>query len=241
MKVRQYCVNVYAPALVISLAGPEKINSGDVISYTIQGHNQGEGYASDVFVQDLLADVTEFVSASSGGIYDPAKRTVTWAVGVLEPGSLLTPGSYCDMTVSLRVVNNTPLGYNLYNHVRINTSTPHPVMGIPDAYYRTAVNGSLLRVTMTAAAWIPAGEAIDYSLYYFNKGYFNASNVTIRDVVPAETEFVSASDGGLYDPVNMTVTWDLGTLTPGAAGSRKLSLRILDNTRGATSSATTFR
>jgi hypothetical protein len=41
---------------------------------------------------------------------------------------------------------------------------------------------------------------------------FDVHNVTINDTLPANTTFVSASDGGTYDAETHTVTWNIGTV-----------------------------
>ena len=50
----------------------------------------------------------------------------------------------------------------------------------------------------------------------FDSPAFNLTNVTVTDNLPVELDFVSASDGGVYDPVERTVTWDLGDISAGA-------------------------
>jgi DNA-binding beta-propeller fold protein YncE len=42
-------------------------------------------------------------------------------------------------------------------------------------------------------------------------------NVNINDTLPAEVDFIDASDSGIYDSGTHTVTWDVGTLVSGQA------------------------
>ena len=61
------------------------------------------------------------------------------------------------------------------------------------------------------------GSTITYTITYDNLGNsFDVHNVVIVDHLPIETTFVSASDGGVYDPVSHTVTWNIGTLSAGS-------------------------
>ena len=50
-------------------------------------------------------------------------------------------------------------------------------------------------------------------------------NVTLVDKLPDEESFVSASDGGIYDAVNHTVIWNIGTL-PARAPQRCVTLNV---------------
>lgn len=62
---------------------------------------------------------------------------------------------------------------------------------------------------------VKAGENITYTLAY---AVFDApvSGLKLVDTLPANTTFVSASNGGTYDNTTNKVTWDLGTVNPGS-------------------------
>jgi uncharacterized repeat protein (TIGR01451 family) len=63
---------------------------------------------------------------------------------------------------------------------------------------------------------VKAGANINYKICYDNTlNTYDVHSVTITDTLPAETTFVSASDGGTYDSSTHTVTWDIGTLPAG--------------------------
>jgi len=60
------------------------------------------------------------------------------------------------------------------------------------------------------------GDTITYTICYENKNDYDVHNVMLVDTLPDEESFVSASDGGIYDAVNHTVIWYIGTLPAGA-------------------------
>ena len=62
------------------------VNVGDVISYEITWHNY-KSAAAKVVVTDPLDNGLDFVSASNGGTYDAATRTVTWNLGSQPSGA----------------------------------------------------------------------------------------------------------------------------------------------------------
>ncbi len=64
------------------------------------------------------------------------------------------------------------------------------------------------------------GSLVTYTINFFHEdligsGYLNLNNAKLVDTLPTLAEFISAEDGGVYDPDTHTVTWDLGDLDPG--------------------------
>ncbi|HZI67662.1 MAG TPA: choice-of-anchor L domain-containing protein [Thermoanaerobaculia bacterium] len=74
-----------------------------------------------------------------------------------------------------------------------------------------------LSVSKTAPASVSSGSNLTYTLTYGNTGTENASNVVIRDPVPAGTTFVSATGGGVVSEAGV-VTWNVGTVNSGVTG-----------------------
>lgn len=61
------------------------------------------------------------------------------------------------------------------------------------------------------------GDNVTYEICFDN--LFNdiaVDSILLTDFLPNEVNFVSASDGGVYDPVQHTVVWSIGTLPPHA-------------------------
>jgi len=56
----------------------------------------------------------------------------------------------------------------------------------------------------------------------------DAENVTLLDDLPLEVDFLSATHGGVYDPVEHTVFWDIGTIPAGATGP-EIELMVIVN------------
>ncbi len=63
-----------------------------------------------------------------------------------------------------------------------------------------------------------AGGTITYTITYGNIGTGDATSVVISDVVPEDTTFVSATDGGIYDSATNTVTWHIELIPAGTTG-----------------------
>ena len=52
------------------------------------------------------------------------------------------------------------------------------------------------------------------------------TDVNIIDYLPVEVNYYSSDPCGVYDPVNRTVTWNIGTLTPGQANPVTLIVKV---------------
>ena len=87
---------------------------GQVITYTLTANLEGTLSASGVKVVDTLSDLTNFVSAGQGGVYDPQAHTVTWSLGTLEPGQSVP------LTVTVQADFVLPVGAVLSNSAAIS-------------------------------------------------------------------------------------------------------------------------
>ncbi len=71
---------------------------------------------------------------------------------------------------------------------------------------------------------VDAGELVTYSITYSVSGREPAPDVVLKDTIPAHTSFVSATGGGTES--GGVVTWNLGTLNPGANGTVTVTVRV---------------
>jgi len=69
------------------------------------------------------------------------------------------------------------------------------------------------------------GDTIVYTINYENLGSGDATDVTIRDTIPANVTFASSYPE--YDNVSGTIyTWDIGTVTGGANGTISITVTV---------------
>ena len=73
-----------------------------------------------------------------------------------------------------------------------------------------------LTISKSAPASVASGSNLTYTITYGNTGGANATNVIIKDPVPAGTTFVSATAGGTFSAG--VVTWNIGTINAGVTG-----------------------
>ena len=86
--------------------------------------------------------------------------------------------------------------------------------------------GTNLYLSKQAPASKDHGSAMTYTLHYHNFGDTPSQNVVLEDTLPAEVEFISASDSGSYDSNTRKVTWNIGSVTPSGHGYETVSVRI---------------
>ncbi|KQC05317.1 MAG: hypothetical protein APR53_07985 [Methanoculleus sp. SDB] len=71
---------------------------------------------------------------------------------------------------------------------------------------------------------VKPGEQFSYTITYDNANAYPVDNVVIKDTLPAEVDFVSATGGGTE--AGGVVTWNLGTVAAGASGSLTVTVEV---------------
>ncbi len=80
-------------------------------------------------------------------------------------------------------------------------------------------------LTKSGPATAAAGSTVTYTLAYSNAGPGYATNVVVADTLPTGLSFVSATPAPSATH-GQTLSWNVGTLAPGASGSIALQARI---------------
>lgn len=197
---------------------------GDTLTYTINYENYGYGPANDTVILDTLPERVSYVSATNGGVYDAATRTVRWELGTVNLGV----SGQVAVTVKLDPV--FPNGVTtLTNTANISTSSAGDTNSADNAASdTTTVNAQAqLSIEKTGAPEpVDAGANLTYTVDWTVGGNAFTQNVTIVDKLPANVAFVNATDAGLYDPTTHTVTWLLGDVTPVTTGTYQVTVAV---------------
>lgn len=86
-----------------------------------------------------------------------------------------------------------------------------------------------LAVVKTGPAQAAPGDLVSYTLSYSNSGPVNGPGVVLKDFIPAYVTVVTNTlNGGSLS--GSTITWNLGTVSSRAGGSRSFQVRVLTNT-----------
>ena len=201
--------------------------NGDV-TYTITVVNKGPSPATGVTVSDLLQTGQTFKSATATvGSYNSA--TGAWTIGNLAVGQ----------TVRLDVVTTVTVSTPIRNYAQIATANEEDIDSTPgnnsttedddDATLIQAAKKIDLELTKSVSNQSPVvGQNVIFTISLVNKGPSDATNVTVKDVLPAGVTFVSASAGqGAYD--NASGIWNVGNLTNGQSTNLQITATV--NTR----------
>ena len=93
--------------------------------------------------------------------------------------------------------------------------------------------GLAIRKTASSAAVAPGGY-ITYTLQYSNTTTKDVQGARIVDNLPAHTAYVACTGGITCSLQGRTVSWQLGTLSPGRGGTVRLRVQVLSDTRSGT-------
>ncbi len=210
---------------VLSLSvsdSPDPVAPGEEVTYTISYGNSSSANETALgtsLTHTLPLNVT-FVSASDGGTLDNTGTMVTWTLGDLAPG---VSGNR-----SLVLEVDSPLG----NGTLLDNGTNfQDTQGDSASANQSTVVMSAPVLTLTQTfdhTQILSGEQVTITFSYSNSSDAGdtASGLTLTDTLPANTTFVSASDGGLVDSAGTIVTWALSNLAPGGSGTRTLVIEL---------------
>ncbi|NUN13585.1 MAG: DUF11 domain-containing protein [Myxococcales bacterium] len=199
---------------------------GDVIEYFVHYKNPGTATLTNVVITDPLVADLEFVSAKNLGTYDPATHTVSWNVGTLAPGA--------SGTVSFFAAAKPMPGVSVVmNKAYLAATSPNGSFKVPtNTLYHPVLFAATLNAVLTAVPpsghFVTQGQDLELILSIDTSGNLNITNAVAKlkldpgldSIVPVDAPLVS---GGIYNPLNHDVTWNLGTLPPGTF----LQLKVL--------------
>jgi uncharacterized repeat protein (TIGR01451 family) len=201
---------------VVGTDSPDPIGAGQQLTYTLTYANNGNAMAQNTLVHATVPSNTTFVSASNGGVV--SSGIVTWSLGTLSTNAF---GSVTlVVVVASPLANGTTLTLQSYD---IESSQTAPAAGAPDT--TTVTSSPLLSLNVSGTPDpVMAGANLTWTLAFTNSGSGPASGCTLSAPVPAGTTFVSATGGGTLS--SSTVTWDLGTINAGIAGSVQIIVAV---------------
>src|SRR5262249_55500640 len=149
-------------------------------TYTFKVANSGSAPASNVTVTDQVPQGFKFQTASAGGRYDFATRTVAWFLGDVPPGQSR------DVTLDLIAVNpgehKRGAGALGGRGLKPATELPTRVGGLP----------ALLMELVDRDAPVEVGAETAYEIRVTNTGSKTETNLQLICTVPDKMEFRGA-------------------------------------------------
>lgn len=200
-------------------SGDAAVFAGNNINYTITVENAGPSTAASVSWTDTLPAGTTFVSEmqTAGPTFTcTTGATITCGIASLAPGATAT------FAVTVQVAPGTANG-TISNTANATSTTPDPNGNNNSSTAMTTVSASAdLSVAKTAPAAAVAGSNVTYTITLQNLGPSDAASVTLTDVLPAGTAFVSESQtsGPTFTcTTGATVTCSIATFAAGASAT----------------------
>jgi uncharacterized repeat protein (TIGR01451 family) len=208
-----------APRLRLAkTADSNPVAPGATLTYTLLYENTGNAPATGVTLVDTLPANVTFQSATAGGVYHAAGRTVTWAIGSLAPGA------GASLAVKVKVADFPAVGAQIVNAASIACAE-----GASESASLKINVGSAPNLVITGIASVTSispGGFIDYTIRYTNIGNVTANNVFIRNSLPSETALVAGSITGEGSITGRLIEWKIGSLQPGASGTVGFRVKV---------------
>lgn len=198
-------VNVVAPALKLTKTAPAEGTPCDVWPVTLTVTNSGSGTARGVTLADPLPAGLKIVGAAPnfnvGDLASGQSREVKFNVQADKTGTFANTAT-ATAQGGLTATSNT-------------TST--------------VIKQAVLTIDKKCPDRLRIGQNMKFDIVVTNTGSAVATNTVVRDAIPAQARFVSATEGGAVSGTD--VVWNLGNLNPGQ--SRTLSVTFSGGTQGA--------
>jgi uncharacterized repeat protein (TIGR01451 family) len=176
-------------------SGPPAVDAGGDITYTVTITNAGPSDAADATISDLVPANTTFVSAtqdSGGQIFICTTPPVggTGTISCVLPS--FPAGQSASFTFVVHVLPTAPDGSSIVNTANFTTTTSDP-NGANDSATTTALVTAIAEVNVvkTGPDSVTPGTDVTYVVTVTNDGPAPANSVTLTDILPANTTFVS--------------------------------------------------
>ena len=203
-----------------------KLTVGNEITYRITVKNKGTIDEPVVSVKDVLDVGLEYIpnSATEGGTYDEATRTLNWTTNKLEPNQVKVY-EFKARTIANKDANKVL--WKVTNKALVNNEETNIVedeVGIPDVAIEKFVNRKDL---------LTLGEYLQYDIRVTNTGTRIAKDIEVKDSLPKELEYVNASEQPkVVDTRN--IYWNVRNLAPGESKTIHLQVKTvsLDGFKG---------
>jgi uncharacterized repeat protein (TIGR01451 family) len=183
----------------VEIVGPASASAGVPAQYELVVRNEGDNAVENVRVEAELPEACEFVSATPEAEIDA--DTAAWLLERLEPAD--------ERRIKMQL---RPLGEGMLECHALVTCTA--LSGV-----QTVVTRPQLALSMTGPREVVAGEPVEFKLTISNPGTGPATNVLVRDAVPAGLAHEFGNEEELE--------YEVGTLGPGESREVQLELKAV--------------
>ncbi len=199
--------------LAVAKSGPATITAGTDVTYTVTLTNNGPSTASNVALTDDVPAGMTFVSATQNTgptFICGGGATITCTIGTFAPSATAT------FTFVMHVAPSAT--GSIDNVATVAATTADPAGGNNTSTVSSTVTTSAnLAVVKSGPASAVAGETVTYTITASNAGPSTAVNVTVSDILPPNTTFVSATPN--CSEAAGTITCTIASFDPSATAT----------------------
>ena len=198
--------------LVTTKSGPVTTSAGSSVAYILTTTNMGPDPAADVTITDSIIPGLTGVSVSDGGTYDPVSGIVTFPAltALANAGTATRTISFIAPATRTAISNTARSSAATFDPIATNNngSTTNKDGTPTNSTVTTSIapNADIV-TTKTGSTSATADSSVSYTIATVNLGPSPAEAVTITDSIVPGLTGVTASNGGVYDPVTGIVTF----------------------------------
>jgi uncharacterized repeat protein (TIGR01451 family) len=222
-----------------SASTPGPVVLHEVYTYELCYQNVGGADALNTMLVDTLPVSVDYVdgTATGGGVYDDASRTLTWDLGTLAHGAetCVSFDVEVNRTISDTLLNSAGvIPYRVWseltvlNKATLSASNADPATAEHELLLSSLVNPVIFKAVDKSV--VIGSEEIEYTLSITNDGNETATDVVVTDELSVylENVRVTTSQGtASYDAATHTVIVELGSLDAGATATITIKARVI--------------
>jgi uncharacterized repeat protein (TIGR01451 family) len=199
---------IASPRLSLRLTAAPQVRLGDTITLNFLVSNTGTVDAQRVVLRNIMPENLKLA--------DVSERDLEYEIGTIPAGK--------SQSVQL------PL-----TAIRAGKATNKALISsggsvVAEQEIEINVIGQLIGLSRHGASSWYVGRPIEFENRLTNNSLNAVTNTTVVESLPSTVEFISASDGGRFDPRQRTVTWNIAHLDPNQ--TLVLKLKVLPKTIG---------
>ena len=190
---------VTAPKVEFDFEGPETAEIGQSVLFKYIVKNTGSADAQNVLIRNLIPEA----------LSHPAGHDLEYEIGNLKAGE--------EKEVKLMV-----MAVQLGEWENVAVLTAAGEVKIKDTV-KLKIGGNRLSLSRKGPKARYLGKEASFETTVTNDSDTVAKNVTVSEAVPAGMKFVSAGEGGQFDPVDKVIRW----IIPQLAGKSSATLHVV--------------
>jgi uncharacterized repeat protein (TIGR01451 family) len=191
---------IVQPKLVLTMRAPESAGAGENVPFSVMVTNPGTTPVTNLLLHCKLPE----------GLAHPQGQIVEAEIGLIAPGETRNVTLTTKATKAGKFTNE--MTATAEGGVEVKTDAT------------VEIKGATLQLARTGPAKCYLKSEVGFELEVVNCGAVQAGSVEVGDTLPPGLEFVSATEGGKFDPANRTILWRLPALAAG--NHQKVAYRV---------------